>query len=92
MSEARMAMIHQRLTEHFAPLALEIKDESHLHAGHASAGGAGHFAIHIVSAAFSGHNAVQRHRMVYQAVDDIMGSEIHALSIQALTPEEAQSN
>ena len=85
--EQRMAMIRERLEAALAPESLEIIDESHKHAGHASAGGAGHFEVRIVSAAFAGKSPVQRHRMVFEAVDDLMQTEVHALSIQADTPK-----
>lgn len=83
MSEKRIEMIRQRLNDAFKPTELTIEDQSHQHAGHASAGGAGHFELKIKSAAFAGHPPIQCHKMVYKAVDDIMGSEIHALSIHA---------
>lgn len=89
MTAERVAMIRERLTEVFAPEKLEIVDESHKHAGHASAGGAGHFAVEIVADAFAGKNPIQRHRLVYDALSDAMNTEIHALSIKASTPEEA---
>lgn len=90
MSEKRVAMIRERLETEFHPASLKIIDESHLHAGHASAGGAGHFVVKLVSDAFKDKNTIQRHRMVYAALDDMMNSEIHALSIQANTPEETE--
>jgi BolA protein len=89
MSTARVAMIEQRLTEVFAPQRLHIVDESHKHAGHASAGGAGHFAVEIVAQAFENKSLIERHRLVYAALNDVMNSEIHALSIRASTPAEA---
>lgn len=89
MTAQRVAMIRERLTEVFAPESLDIVDESHKHAGHASAGGAGHFAVAIVANAFAGKNLIQRHRLVYDALGDAMNTEIHALSIKASTPEEA---
>ena len=88
MTEERMTMIRERLTDVFSPQALNIIDESAKHAGHASAGGAGHFVVEIVSDAFDGNSLIQRHRQVYEALDDIMHSEIHALSIKASTPAE----
>jgi BolA protein len=87
-----MELLRTRLTEALAPVELEIVDESARHAGHAgAAGGAGHYLLHIVSTAFEGKNPVQRHRLVFEAVGDLMQSEIHALSIQARTPEEFQA-
>jgi len=88
MSTDRSALIRERLTKAFAPETIEIIDESHKHAGHASAKGGGHFAVRIVSPAFAGKNLVQRHRMVYEAMGDLMQQEVHALSIKAETPDE----
>jgi len=90
MSEARVAMIRERLTAAFAPTALDIEDDSAKHAGHAGArSGGGHFNVRIVSTEFSGKSLVQRHRMVYDALGDAMQQDIHALSIQAKAPDEA---
>lgn len=90
MSVERTEMIRERLTHSLQPVALEIIDESAKHAGHAgAASGGGHFIVNIVAAAFNDKTPIQRHRLVYDAVDDIMHREIHALSIQAKTPEES---
>lgn len=71
------------------PQHLEIVDESALHAGHAGAkSGGGHYQLTIISAAFTGQNGVGRHRLIYQALGDLMSTRIHALSITALTPDE----
>lgn len=71
------------------PLQLEIIDESHKHAGHAGAReGGGHYVVRIVSAQFAGKNTVARHRMIYFAMGDLMKREIHALTLQALAPDE----
>lgn len=87
MSQARVDALRQRLSEAFQPLELEIRDDSHLHAGHAgAASGAGHFHVRIRSTAFAGQNLVARHRAVYAAVQDMLGSEVHALSIDAAEP------
>lgn len=73
-----------------APSQLEIRDESAAHAGHAGArGGAGHFAVGICSAAFAGLSPLRRHRLVYDALSGMMPAEIHALSIDARTPDGA---
>ena len=87
MSE-REELIKQRLTEAFSPLQLELLDESHKHAGHPGAKeGGGHFVVTIVSSAFAGKTTLQRHRMVYAALGELMQKEIHALSISARTPD-----
>ncbi len=89
MTGDRLTDLRMRLIEALHPSEIEIIDESARHAGHAgAAGGGGHYILHIVSDAFSGKNAVQRHRMVYDAVGDLLHSEIHALSIQARSPDE----
>ena len=67
------------------PVRLEIRDDSAKHIGHAGAREGGHFHVIIASAAFNGLPQVQRHRMVYAAAAELMGRDIHALSIDALT-------
>jgi len=85
----RLKKIRQLLEESFTPDALEIIDESHKHAGHAGAkSGKGHFDVMIVANAFAGQNLLQRHRMVYEALGDMMLTDIHALSISAHSPDE----
>lgn len=81
-SEQRVTAITTLLTEQLAPTLLEIEDNSAEHAGHTSAGGAGHFTVHIATPAFEGKSLIQKHRLVYDAVDSLMESEIHALSIK----------
>lgn len=85
----RAAAIRACLEAALAPDNLVITDESHLHAGHpGAAAGGGHFAVEIVADSFRGRSLLERHRMVYTALGDLMPDEIHALSIQAKTPEE----
>jgi BolA protein len=81
------------LTEHLTPFRLELVDESALHAGHAGArpGGESHFRLLIVSDLFKDRGRLERQRMVYHALGDLMAAEIHALSIKALTPGEIAS-
>lgn len=91
MSE-RIDMIREKLTAEFKPEQLDIIDESHLHAGHAGAqSGGGHFVVTIISGAFEGENMLARHRMVYDALGDMMKTEIHALSLKAYTPNEVNT-
>lgn len=74
-----------------APSHLDITDESHKHAGHEGArDGRGHFSLEIVSEAFTGLAPLARHRRVYQAMGEMMNTDIHALSIRARTPAEVQ--
>ena len=83
----RAQRLRERLIRELAPLELSVKDESHLHAGHAgAAGGASHFRVRIVAAAFGGLPPLARHRLVYAAAGDLIGAEIHALAIEALPP------
>lgn len=78
---AQLAILH--------PTHLDIIDESHLHAGHAGAqGGGGHYVLHLVSADFVGKNTMNRHRMVYSALAEMLKRDIHALTLRTETPEE----
>ena len=89
MTAERVAAIDQRLRETFAPEALEIEDDSAAHAGHAGArSGKGHFNVLIVAEAFTGKPLLERHRMVYEALGELMHTDIHALSVKALAPDE----
>lgn len=74
-----------------APTALEITDDSHLHAGHAGAREGRHFSVRICSAAFTGLPRVARHRLVYDALRLLMPSGIHALAIEARAPAETKA-
>jgi BolA protein len=81
--------IEGQLRQQFEPLHLEIEDESHRHRGHAGAAdGRGHFVVQIVSERFRGQSRLQRHRLVYDALAAELQTDIHALTIQALSPEE----
>jgi BolA protein len=85
----RISRIRDKLNAAFNPTELVLDDESHLHAGHAGARtGRGHFAVLIRSSRFQGKTPVQRHRLVYEALGDMMQTDIHALSIRALAPED----
>ncbi|MGE5384465.1 MAG: BolA family protein [Betaproteobacteria bacterium] len=84
---ATLDLLRQRLAT-LQPTRLDIEDESHRHAGHAGAKEGGHFRLTIASAAFAGKNTVARHRLVHEAVGDLMQGRIHALAISAVLPEE----
>jgi BolA protein len=86
----RTERLAQRLRAGLEPAQLEVIDDSRHHAGHAGAAdGRGHFTVLIVSNRFVGLGRLQRHRLVYEVVGDMMTTDIHALSIQALAPGEA---
>lgn len=80
----------QKLIERFAPVRLEVSDESQHHAGHAGArpGGETHFAVTIVSAAFAGLSRVARQRLVYETLAAELATRVHALSLTTLAPDE----
>ncbi len=79
--------IKQRLEE-FQPSSLELKDDSALHAGHAGNTGGGHFTLKIVSSQFSQKSQIIRHRLIYQALSDLIPQHIHAISILAISPDD----
>ena len=87
MSTARK--IEGLIREKLAPTHLDVVDESLAHLGHAGAQtGGGHFSVLVVSPSFAGKSTVERHRLVYQALGDMMRQEIHALAMKVQTPEE----
>lgn len=87
----RVALIRNRIQTALAPSTLNVQDDSTAHRGHAGArGGGGHFNVIVISEKFINQPLLRRHRMVYDALRDLMEKEIHALSIQAFTPDEAQ--
>jgi BolA protein len=92
MNSARVELLRERLQTALRPTAIEIEDQSHLHAGHPGAReGKGHFRVKIISDSFADLRPLQRHKLVYDAVTDLMESDVHALSIEALTPSEDKS-
>ncbi len=80
--------IEAALAAALAPTALEVQDDSHLHAGHAGAREGRHFSVRIVSGRFQGLGRVARHRLVYDALHSLMPRGIHALAIDARVPDE----
>ena len=82
--------LRERLAS-LAPLRIELIDDSAKHAGHAGAkSGGGHYRLLIVAECFRGKSTLARHRLVHDALGELMRSRIHALSIRSLTPDEAQ--
>ena len=90
MTTSRTDRLTERLKTGLEPERLEIVDDSHRHAGHAGAAdGRGHFTVLVVSKRFEGVGTLKRHQLVFEAVGDMMTTDIHALSIQALAPGES---
>lgn len=89
MTAERVQRIREALIAELAPDEIDVIDESHKHIGHAGArSGLGHFAVVIRSARFAGHSLLERHRLVYDALGDMMRTDIHAVSIRALAPDD----
>jgi BolA protein len=86
VSESRADRLRLALQAALHPTQLDIRDDSAKHAGHAGAREGGHFHVIIASPAFAGVPALERHRMVYAAAAELMGRDIHALSIEARSP------
>ncbi len=85
----RIERIRRQLEQALHPSRLDIIDESERHIGHPGAeSGGGHFSIAIISKEFIDKSLIERHRMVYKAVDDLLKSDIHALKIDARSPDE----
>ncbi len=85
----RIARMRAQLTAALTPDELEIIDDSHLHAGHTGArDGRGHYTVRITASGFSGLRPLQRHQLVYKALAEMMQTDIHALAIVALAPNE----
>jgi BolA protein len=90
VTASRYDRLTERLQLGLEPVQLEVIDDSHRHAGHAGAAdGRGHFTVLVVSKRFEGVGTLKRHKLVYEAVGDMMTTDIHALSIQALAPGES---
>jgi stress-induced morphogen len=92
-AEAVMSMeqtIREKLTDTFTPQSLEVVNDSHRHAGHASSPGTGesHFRVEIVSDKFTGLSRVERHRLVNEALAAELSGEVHALAMKTLAPGE----
>ena len=88
-NQARVAEIKARLEAALSPESLQVDDESHLHAGHEGAkDGRGHFRVLVISDMFKSQTPIKRHRMIYHAMGELMQTDIHALTIEAFTPEE----
>tara|TARA_B100001113_G_scaffold101240_1_gene81890 strand:- start:934 stop:1191 length:258 start_codon:yes stop_codon:yes gene_type:complete len=85
MTAERIKMIEDKLKA-LSPDLIEIEDEGHLHVGHAGAKKGGHFRLTISSKKFIGLSMIDRHRLIFDTLGNLMETEIHALSIKASTP------
>lgn len=93
MTVERVALIRARLEAALEPDELDVVDDSRRHAGHAGArDGRGHFQVRILSRRFAGKKTVERHRMVYAALGSLMQTDIHALGLVALSPNDTESS
>ncbi len=90
MSEpsATASRIERLLQQRLLPAHLEVRDDSAAHAGHPSAQGKGHFRLRIVSTCFAGLKPLQRHRLVNEVLSPLFATELHAVAMETLTPDE----
>lgn len=88
-NEQRIEAIRQRIEDAVDPEELVVEDEGHLHIGHEGArDGRGHFRVFVVAECFDGLSMIQRHRKIYEAMGELMNSDIHALAIEAYSSKE----
>ncbi len=87
MTEKRIRMIKDKLSS-LNPTKIDIEDQGHLHVGHPGSKSGGHFKLTIVSECFKNKSLIERHRIIYDALESLMKTEIHALSIKANSPNE----
>ncbi|MBT8141097.1 MAG: septation protein IspZ, partial [Gammaproteobacteria bacterium] len=89
----RESLIKQALKQELPDASIDLVNESHLHAGHAGAAdGRGHFRLNIISPHFKGMPVLQRHQLIYRILGDMMVTDIHALAIEAKSPDEVFAN
>ena len=87
--QERRKEITRLLAKAFDPETLGVEDESYMHEGHAGAkDGRGHFRVLIITEIFEDKTMIERHRMIYRVLDDMMRLDIHALAIDAWSPDE----
>ncbi len=89
MAHPSVDRIRAKLESAFVAAQVAVLDDSARHAGHEGArGGGGHFQVRIESQAFAGRSRLERHRMVYEALAEMLPGEIHALNIEAISPDD----
>ena len=88
LPETNLVEVIQSRLAQFDPVFSELTDDSALHAGHAGNTGGGHFSLKIVSSHFSQKSQIMRHRLIYQALTDLIPQKIHAISILAISPDD----
>jgi BolA protein len=89
MTSPRVEQIRTLLERAFGGARVAVTDDSARHAGHAGArGGAGHYIVRVESQDFTGRSRLERHRLVYGALADLLPREIHALNIEAVSPDD----
>jgi BolA protein len=89
MPTMNAAQIESRLRAALDPTQIEVRDDSHQHVGHAGAREGGHYTVRITAARFAGLSRVARHRLVYDALGPLAQQRVHALAIEARTPDES---
>ena len=89
MNTLVMAQLRSALEKAFAPMTLEILDDSAAHAGHEGSRAGGHYRVTVVAEAFRGRSRLERHRLVYAAVAPLFQGAVHALNIVARAPDES---
>ncbi len=87
-SQATKEKIEHKMKTELSATSVEVIDDSWKHAGHAQAGGGGHFTLSLVSEKFEGVSLLNRNRMVFDVLKEEMKGEIHALAVKAKTPGE----
>ena len=92
MSQTVAQRITEKITKALNPIKIDVKDESHLHAGHSGARPEGetHFRVTVVSDKFSGMTLVNRHRLINEALAEELQGPVHALAIKSLSPDEME--
>ncbi len=91
MAQATKEKMIRKMKNELSASSVEVVDDSWKHAGHAAAGGGGHFTLNLVSEQFEGVSLLDRNRMVFDVLKEEMQSEIHALVIKAKTPQEMEA-